>query len=78
MMYITTQDVTPSPSVAPNAPPTAGAVTPSASVGTSPPAEKLPTTGIDTSWMLWAAIVLVVLGAAALAVGRRRRTGSAG
>lgn len=67
----------PDPSVAPNAPPTAGAVTPSASAGTSPPAEKLPTTGVDASILVLIAVALVVLGAVALMAGRRRH-GTAG
>lgn len=62
----------PDPSVAPAAGPSAGAVTPSASVSSTTPAEKLPTTGIDATWLVWAAVILVVLGVAALMAGRRR------
>lgn len=63
---------TPDPSVAPNAPPTAGAVTPSASTTAGTPSEKLPTTGVDASVLVLIAVALVVLGALALMAGRRR------
>ena len=62
----------PDPSVAPNAPPTAGVVTPSASTTAGTPTEKLPTTGVDASVLVLIAVALVVLGVVALMAGRRR------